>query len=680
MKLPRVEYRGVETVGRHDLGAVSEAASVAAQRGRAIQQVSNQIAGVIDDYRERKENAEYNEVLATMKSEVMNWESEYDVKQTYTADDLGDISEDLVPRMETGTDPVTGDTFSTIRGNIPAHEVYPHLKQKFLNGLVEQQANKISNVHMRKQFMTTAKPFVADKMMRAVIVAEQAQQAYVQSQYEEQAQKAAEAQDLDSAYFAIDQMEGKSDVEKRELKKVVDGISESAFYIDAIRSPDQETILIARGMLEDPSYDGALTEPQRQAAIKDLNARFLQLDAEAKVDKANRHGELLNNMSVGIVDGLVSRMDLDNFYAKWKADDTDPESLKPAEHAALVKQLVASQKAQLKVADYEQIVAGWRDNSIPADPSNKDHRDAMEWYVKTQGITEENVNSLGILVAGTGIMPETLKIMINGYMLNGDVKQGAASLTMYQTLKAKAPHLLTPLSSDTTKIGEMASLLNRGGFPPEQAIEKAREYLADVTPERETYYKDAYREGEFDNLDALEDLMDADDSFDVSIGPSRDVDPPPSMIAEFDAMVNQLYPLAKGDIGRARTMAYEAIQRNWGITGVGGEMRAVKHPPERMLQASSKSVEDGMKLYARGMDINYEHMRLGSDSLTVKDHSWQVFIMDPETGSTTKMESRWNRSYMADAYTPAWEADMIAAEIEKLKNEQQVLEGQLTVP
>ena len=437
---------------------------------------------------------------------------------------------------------------------------------------------------------------------------------------------------------------------------------------------------MARQTLEDPSYDGNLTEPQRQAAIRDLSSRLNQLGAEVVTENKNRHAELYNNMTVGIVDGEVTRTQLNDLYEKWKADDTDPDSLNPKEHAALVKQLAAKEKAQLKIADYSQIVSGWMDNSVPADPSNKDHRNAMEWYVKTQGLTRYNVRELGILVAGTGIMPETLKIMMNGYMLNGSSEQGATSLTMYQNLKAKAPHLLSPLSSDTSKVGEIGSFLVRAGFTPEESIAKSREYLADVTPELEDYHKRMYREGKFDNLDALEDLMDADDRFDVNMGPWRDVEPQPNMIAEYDAMVAQFYPLTKGDIGMAQSMAYEAVQRNWGITGVGGEMRAVKNPPERILQASSKNVEDGLKSYATEKKVNHENIFLASDSKTLKDHSWQVFILDPDSGSLSKMDSRWDRSYLVDAFEPAWEEDMIAAQIEKDKNERQVREGELSTP
>lgn len=694
MKLPQVPYRAVETVGRHDLAATAAKAAAIAGQGKAIQQVSNQLASVANDYNVRRENAEYNEVVATMKASVTDWEAKYDARQTYTADELGDIPVDQVARMETGTDEF-GVTFSTRRGNIPAHEVYPHLKKKFLDGLVQEQANKISNVHLRKQFMTTAQPFVADKMMRATVAAEEAQQAYIQSVYSEKAQEAAKNQDVETARFFIDEMEGLSDVEKRALYEEVDVISESAFYDDAIRSPDQETIMLARTALEEPGYDGALTEAKRQSTIKDLNDRMEQLDFERLSEMSQKHAVTYSDAQAAIDAGQYTNKKIEEGYELWKANSDDPLGFSGQERTALRGRLDAFNARGLtksnRLALADTILTGG------ADPWDPEHQKAIDEHVEANQISDPVV--LENIVLSTSIMPQVVENFLNSSAVNGDPKKSTQALELYGRLVDTDAYKVREMGSEAKEIYSDAHVLSRGGVDPVKAIEIAREnarLAPELKEQRAADYK-ALKPAE-ENPGALKKLMKNDDSrfgFEVSWYESN-ISALDTMSAEFNNLVSVHYERT-GDLARAQEMAYSSIQETWAPTSTGSwvtgdevernKLRPMKYSPERMMNVTSEVAGNRLEVFANAFDLNKDNLIVTSDSLTARDGSWAIMVIDPDTGfpdfyvdPATSQHVRWRGNDWAEEGREYAYDQKVEAAIALRKKQEAVVVEQTNLP
>lgn len=684
MKLPSVQYRSVESLGRHDLGAISALASAEGAKGRAIQQASGQIAKVANDYRERRENAEYNEVLATMKASISEWESKFDTKQTYTADELGDIPVDVVPRMETGTDEL-GITYSTRRGDIPAYEVYPHLKKNFLDGLVEEQANKISNVHLRKQFLTTSKPFIADKMMRATVAAEEAQQVYIQTVYMEGAKKAAQLQDIDTAKFYVEQMEGLSPVEQRALVEELEGISESAFYDEAIRSPDQETIMLARAALEEPSYDGTLTEAERQSTIKDLNDRMEQLDFERLSELTQKHAITYSDAQAAIDAGQYTNKQIEEGYELWKDNSSNPEGFSGIERTHLRGRLEAYNNRGLaksnRLALAETILTGG------ADPWDPDHQKAIDEYVEHNKISDPR--KLEQIIMDTSIMPQVIENFLNSSAVNGDSTSSQQALEMYGRLVDADAYKVREMGSEAKEIFSDAHVLSRGGVAPIKAMDIAREnarLAPELKEQRKLDYK-VLKPAEV-NPDALKKFMKADDSrfgFEVGFFTSN-IAAIDTMSAEFNNMVSVHYERT-GDLARAQEMAYITIQETWAPTSTGswvtgdeikiGKTRPMKYSPERMMNVTSEVANERLEVFANAFDLKKDNLIVVSDSLTARDGSWAIMVIDPDTGFPdfyidpgTAQHVRWRgNDWAEEGRTYAYEQKVKAAILLRDKKE-----------
>lgn len=668
MKLPMIEYRQVETLGRADTGAPSAMAAAQQQRGNVLQKAMGQLAEVTAQFIERKENAEYNNNMAETSIEVSEWEGQNGGRATFSAEDIEGLP-DYIPRTETGT-ANNGDKVSVPRKAIPAYEVYPLLLEQKLRGVIKEKAEKISNPRLRQDYINKSEAVAAEKIMRATISAEQQQQAYMLADGKDKIKTAATRGDISTAFFLIDQLET-SDLVKKQLKEEAEFDVEVFYVNSAIRSTDQEAILMMRQALDDPNYSGQLNEAQRQGSINALNTRFVQIDAERDADRKIQHSISYNTYKVGITDGQVTRLDLDNGYARWQADKNDPNGINPDEYSALVDRLRVHQNSIKTEVDYSAKIAGFMDGTAPANPENKDDRDAIDWYVNKVGLTRDNVVELGQLTQLTGIVPQPLQDIVNGFILNGNDEQAALGMQYFQNLRNGAPHLVSRFGSETEKVANLASLFMRGGQSAAEAISQSRQWHLDVTPEIEQTYRSMYKDLEIEPTEAMHDMMAGDPLWDQTLYPwdSRSVDAHPDMTAMFSQLTQKYYPLTKGNLEQAQAMAYQGIKKTWGISGAGSYIkgmgietgkRPMKNPPERLLNASTEDIMLGMDGYAKKHGVDRDGLILVSDSDTPKIYSWQVLKFDDETATFELMPDRFTYGDVKGAAVGNWEEEVKA--------------------
>lgn len=644
MKLPQIQYGQVQSLGRHDTGGITALAGAEQQKGAVNQKAMQQLAGVAADYIERQENMEYDNQLADASIELSQWETENKAKAFYTDEEIEGLPDDI-KRSVTGTDGL-GNPVSVPRKSIPAYEVYPALLEQKLQGMIKEKSENITNPHLRKAFINTSETVAAERVMRASIAAEEGQRQYVIADGKDRAANAAEAGQFLVAAGIIDKLEV-SDLEKKQLTEAAE-FKDAVFYVNAaIRSTDQETVMMMRSSLEDENYNGPLNEAQRQGAVTALNKQFDQIDFERDRDRVVAKAVNFNDYRVGVKEGKYTRLDLDAAYALWQDDQDNTDGIDPMQHAQLVESLRGYNKAQSDVVDYATLVAGFFDGTAPANPNSKDHRDAIEWLVEKEGLTRENVDELGYITQKTGIMPEPLINLIDGQILNGSAEQGLTAMAFYRQLNDSAPHLTNQLGATTKEAAELADLYMRGGADPLEALNQARQYQLDVTPEQRKFYGEQYtaevRDDNIDPVGNLESLMSKDSRWDMPWYRSN-VEAHPDMVAQFTALTKQHYPITKGNIAQAQALAYEGIRKTWGITEAGGngKKRAMKNPPEQLLQMTPDQLNKGLKIYAAENDLAGKELYLSSDSDTLKTYSWNVLTLDKETNLFELHTARFN--------------------------------------
>lgn len=369
MKLPKITNQVVQTVGRHKTGAITQLASAVGAKGQANQKAFSLLAEVGQDFINRKQDAEYNDAIASMQVNMNEFQAQHGSKQFYTSSELGDISEDLVPRTVKGFE--DGIETTTFRTDIPAYEVYPHLLQQQLEGQIKVTADKISNPRMRNEFMNKADVNASTLMMNAMLNAETAQKKYQSALTVERATDAAKAKDWAMVEFQIEQWEA-TELEKKQLSDDLKPIMEYAFVTDSIRSNNPDVVMEALSQYRDPSVDTDLTEPMRQATVRDLSNRLKELTvgwgdaAELAADRA--YSDFVMGIRAGTVtpeiieerynrppgaDGALTVDQRDESHAVWRAkqsaDDVIRRRLESAAKAKKAADLVLRNKEEKKI-------------------------------------------------------------------------------------------------------------------------------------------------------------------------------------------------------------------------------------------------------------------------------------------------------------------------------------------
>lgn len=307
MKLPRVQIREVDPLGRNDLDAVKASAAAAAGETRAMQNVVGLVSDIATDYIVRKQDAEYNDAKTEYSTTYSAWQQKYEAKEFYSADDLGDIPENVIPRYEVtvGED---GKEVKTKRTSIPAYEVYPHLQKQMLEGMNNTIADKISHPDMRNEFIANAQVFAANQELRSGVQAEQEQQVYGRKVAVDQAEQLAISGDLAAARFTIDNGEF-NEQQKLELTRKVNEIYEWEQDTRVLNTLDLPTMKARLAQLTSEDYGsvegdhlgpGKASGPYNQAAdIARFKSAITTLESTKTNTNSQRVEEHIKAISLG---------------------------------------------------------------------------------------------------------------------------------------------------------------------------------------------------------------------------------------------------------------------------------------------------------------------------------------------------------------------------------------------
>ena len=654
MKLPRVEYRKVESLGRADLGAVGALAGAESRKGQVAQQTANMFADLSANYIQRKENAEYNDQVASMQVEMSEWQGKYTAKDFYTADELGNISEEAVPRMDITTDDL-GNEIQTSRNFIPAHEVYPHMLKQKLDAITMEKSEKISNPLMRQEFLRKAGVNSADMMMKASIAAENAQEAYMLKLGIDKASDAAEGGDIAAAQFYIDELET-DELTKKGLIEKAEVMAEGYHVNQAIRSTNPETVMAMRALLDDENYSGNLSEAQRQGAIRDLNGQLVELDSERTAEMAKQHEVAYSDANAAIDSGDFTNLEIEEGFARYKENENDPTGWDGAERTALRGRLTAFNNRNRDFNNRAEAGADLLNGG--ADPYDADHQKNIDAYVEKNQITD--LRKLEDIVMKTSIMPQVVENHLNSNAANGEPAEATKALEMYGRLVDSDAYKVREMGPEAKEIFSDAHILNRGGVNPVRALEIAREN-ARLAPELKEQRKINYKALEADdkNPKALQEFMEDDGTrhgFEVAWYTS-DIQATDEMTAQFNNMVSVHYERT-GDLARAQSMAWSSIQETWGPTGVGADLKGTEivHPesrpqqyaPERLMNVTTAVANNRLGAFSEAHGFDVENVMVISDPITARDGSWAIMVIDPETNlpnfqinSATGQVLRW---------------------------------------
>ncbi len=389
-------------------------------------------------------------------------------------------------------------------------------------------------------------------------------------------------------------------------------------------------------------YKGPLTGKTRTAARTSLRIEAAKLRATHKREFTNANARRMVELEIDIAAGRISNLDLVSMAENGELGHNQAENWRTF---ARLRKLQAEQSAdyieeQQRLVRVGNAVAG-HGYLNPANAQDRKDVDLAATYMNsTEGLEEMAVT--------IGIVPTTLRNAIEIGATTGDNATAVQALEIYGRLQDQRPWLVHSIDSRAKTVLEAGVSYHRGGLSPQAAMVEARKLL-DVKPEVLAFRKDAYKDLEVDNTEALQDFIDDADVFTGEI-PWYTSNPSvaANMAAEYDSMVEDQFR-ATGDLALSQKMAWAAIREVWGTTSTGGNYvegefeeqptRVMKYAPERLYGASPVVTQKALAMFAE--EHGLKNLIVKADSITARDNSYQIASHNEETGLLDYVPTRW---------------------------------------
>ena len=299
-------------------------------------------------------------------------------------------------------------------------------------------------------------------------------------------------------------------------------------------------------------------------------------------------------------------------------------------------------------------------SDVPLDPTNSDHRNAVDRVFKNVGGEEQmkqdpvaGLDTALVFTMTHGVVPASAVAITRGLIANGTTEQQGQALDSVSRLLEEAPQAARAAFKD----GEIAeavyySDLVKTGAPPEFAmtsIMKAREAKFDGAAKTR---RDAGAKlakdliGREDTMKALG--LKAKASPVAVFGGAETVD---AAERSFRNLFTEHYS-THGDEARAKRQAAEVLKSHFGKTSVTGVERAMPYPPEAFYSVPGADPKwMGRQLQKEvsarvGEDVGLKNIQLISDSETASQAqagaspTYKVVLMRPD-GVLEAVEERF---------------------------------------
>lgn len=316
------------------------------------------------------------------------------------------------------------------------------------------------------------------------------------------------------------------------------------------------------------------------------------------------------------------------------------------QYVSLLQQTSRRDKETDKLVEAQDLLS----SGVALDPSNTDHRDAVDRVFKNIGgedqLKEDAVAGADTALAFTmtyGVIPKSAVAITRGLIANGTTEQQGQALDNVARFLEEAPAAARAAFKD----GEIAeavyySDLLKVGAPPEFAISsimKAREAKFDgaAKARRDAGVKLAKDEiGREDTMRALGLKKGASD--DRVFGGTDAVD---AAERTYRNLFTEYYS-THGDENRAKAQASAVLSKHYGKTSVTGRERVMPYPPEAFYSVPGSDQKwMGPQLQrdvkrATGEEVDLKNIQLISDGQTASEAqsgfspTYKVVVMRPD--------------------------------------------------
>lgn len=261
----------------------------------------------------------------------------------------------------------------------------------------------------------------------------------------------------------------------------------------------------------------------------------------------------------------------------------DAGAYTPEQYANQLGALDAARKRKAgdvsMVAEVQKALA----TGTPLDPSDPDIKKALAsvFDVETKGLEEgspEWRTTALAFAARTRTLPKQAISWAEKMRRSPDPAQVIPASQFLSSLHETAPQALEGVDERTRAFASLVTDTAGAGTDPKEAVDLARKIVYETPKEVAEQLQAQYRADKLDATSASTLDSYINDEFDSVL--SAQPTAPLEMQAAFNAQTKRYFTLTRGDINKARDLAWRDIKRNYGVSEVNGTRQMMLLPPE----------------------------------------------------------------------------------------------------
>ncbi len=223
-------------------------------------------------------------------------------------------------------------------------------------------------------------------------------------------------------------------------------------------------------------------------------------------------------------------------------------------------------------------------SGVPLDPSSKAVKKALAaaFDVQTQGLEEgsqEWRSTAMAFAARTRMLPKQAISWAEKMRRSPDAVQVIPAAQFLSSLHEIAPQALEGVDERSLAFSSLVSDSASAGTDPKEAVDMARSIVYETPKELIEQLKVRYRADKLDDTSNAALTAYLDEDFDPGVFSGQPV-APVELQAAFSAQARRYYDITRGDIGKARDLAWKDIKRVAGVSEVNGVKQLMLMPPE----------------------------------------------------------------------------------------------------
>lgn len=563
MKLPSRVKTSVQPLAQISPGSVASA-------GMAMADAAFSIAKATAEIRQTKIDAETRDAGLYMANKMAEFEQKYGGLDYLTPDI---IPEGVQYKRTAKSVDANGQLVEVERTDIPAYEIMPEVYKNYADTHAQAAADFISDERVRGTWLEDSSLTVSEQYAGRLTASRQKQIEFIEQKTANEVERAVDGGNYELA------RELSRGLQNAELKSKLNEFVTTREFLDPINdlivNPDStpEDIASTIELLSDPEFKGPISEQERQAKLRSLEASYERSMAHVLGQQERDRQLLVSDTWLGIDEGSpsIDESYIDGLFEQRKIDG----GTRTAMIRALNQNRLKGIENELVDIDLDRIAAA----GYGIDPKDKDMRAAVDRrfdrYINERG--GDVWGSAEQVMKEFKVVPSRVIGMFRSAN-RAEAPELEKSVRLFMQAQDYAPKSLADFKDGEIDFIENVAANVRLGMDVPSAVQATNSYNSLTPQDKETLGRESKLLTET-NTAKLEELVSDHPGYDVPWSPFS-AKPNAFMSQEFDALVKRYLPSVGFNTAVAQNKAFSALAKSWSLTDVNGDWTLMKNMPQ----------------------------------------------------------------------------------------------------